>query len=97
MRVILGVHWDGEGFFCGDRVVVAVDGGVEPHGEDVLVVLGEGAGGDDVAVGRGFALVDVDYRDDTGGAGLDCDAAWCVSWGGKEREIQSYPAAWSNL
>lgn len=74
MGVTFGIHLNGKGFLRDDGVVVAVDSGINAHGEEMLVVLGKGAGGDDVAVGRGFTFVDVDDGDDSGGASLNCDA-----------------------
>jgi hypothetical protein len=42
--------------------------------ENVLVILGKDTAGDDIAVVGRFARVDVDDRDDSGGADLKCDA-----------------------
>ena len=55
-----GMHFGGVGFFEDDGVGVAVNRGVDADAENVLVVLGEDTGVDDVAVGRGFSGVDVD-------------------------------------
>lgn len=63
---------------------MAFDRGVDPHCENVLVVLGEDAGIDHVAVVAGLARVDVDAADDTGGAGLDVDAAGEVELVGED-------------
>lgn len=78
------VHGDGEGFFGINGVLVAVDGGVEADREKVLVVLGEGAGGDDVAPGRSFGSVDVDDGDDAGGADFDGEAGGLVESVGED-------------
>ena len=60
----------GEGFGGEDAVSVAVDGGVDAEGEDVLVVGGQDAGVDDGAPGDGEASVDGLGGDDAGGADL---------------------------
>lgn len=54
---------------------MAVDGRVDADAEDVLVVLRQCAGRDDVTPVGGLAGVDVDDGDDTGGTGFDDDAA----------------------
>lgn len=77
MRVGLGVHFDGEGLFGDDGVFVAIDGGVNANGEEMLVVLGESAWGDNIAVGRSLAFVDVHHGNDASRASLDCDAMYC--------------------
>ena len=63
---------------------MAVDGGVHADGEEVLVVLGEGAWGDDVAVRRRLALVDVDNRDDSRGSGFNGNGARLVEFVGED-------------
>lgn len=77
MGVGLRVHFDGEGLFGDDGVVVAINGGVDPYSEEMLVVLGESAWGDNIAVGRSLAFVDVDNGNDASGASLNCDAMYC--------------------
>lgn len=57
---------------------MAVDGGVNAHTEDVLVILGKDTGADDVAPRCGLPLIDVDSRDDAGSAGLDSDSSSLV-------------------
>lgn len=52
--------------------------------EDVLVVLGEDAAGDDVAVVGRLAWVDVDDADDAGGADFERDAAGGVEFVGED-------------
>jgi hypothetical protein len=42
-----------------------------------LVILGKSAWGDNIAVGRSLAFVDVDHGNDASGASLDCDAIYC--------------------
>lgn len=62
---------------------MAVDGRVDAQAKDVLVVLGERAGVDNVAPGRRLALVDVDDGDDARGARLNGDAGGLVQLKGK--------------
>jgi len=52
--------------------------------EDVLVILGEDAAGDDVAVIGGLAWVDVDNGHDARGADLQGDAAGGVEFVGED-------------
>lgn len=68
---------------------MSVDGGINAHTEDVLVVLGQDAGTDDVAPGSGLACLDADGRDNASSTCLNSDSAslveyvlqvWNVSW-----------------
>lgn len=77
----LRVHGDGVGLFEHHGRVgaaVRVDAGVDAHGEDVLVVLGQDAGEHDVTITRGLALIYGHYAHDTSGPGLDRYAAGSV-------------------
>lgn len=58
-----------------DGILVAVDCWIDTSCEDVLMVLGKDAGGNDVAVIRGFSWIDVDDAYYAGGAGFESDAA----------------------
>lgn len=78
LRVGLLVHGHAVGLLAQHRVGVAVDRGVDAHAEDVLVVLGQGPRGDDIAPGAALARVDVDHRHDPRRARLHRDPAGLV-------------------
>lgn len=62
MRVCLWIHRDRERFFRHNSVRMAVNRGIDSDGEDVLVVLRQGTGRDDVPIRACLSRVDVDYR-----------------------------------
>ena len=84
MGVSLCVDGDAMGTLPHDGIALPVNGRVNTDGKDVLVVLGEGAGRDYIAVGAGLAGVDVDDGDDAGGARLEGDGAGEVELVGED-------------
>lgn len=70
----------GDRVFLDDRVLVTVHTGVDPEGEEVLVVGSEDSGADDVAVGRGLAGQDGGGAEDTSRPGLEVDTRCLVEF-----------------
>lgn len=60
--ICLWVHRDWERFFRHDSVGMSVNSGIDPDGENVLVVLCQGTRRDDVAIRARLSRVDVDDR-----------------------------------
>ena len=65
-------------------ILVSVNSWVDAQTKDVLVILGQGAGGDDVAPSGGLVWGDVDNGDDTGGTDFDFDASGLVEFEGED-------------
>lgn len=93
VRVCLGVHLVAAALLDDDlRVLIVavavatkqVDGRVDAHGKDVLVVLGEDTRRNNVAVLGRLTLVNGDDADHAGGARLDGDAAGLVELEGED-------------
>ena len=61
-------------FFLDHSVEMAIDGWIDAESEDVLMVLGQHARTDYVAVIAGLASIDVDRADNTSGTCLNVDA-----------------------
>lgn len=72
------------GFLNQDGIAVTIDGRVDAHAEEVLVVLRQDAGPDDIAVVALLAWIDVDNTDDAGGARFDRDPACLVELVGED-------------
>lgn len=79
---LVSAHW--QTLFLNHCVGLAVNGGIHADAEDVLMVLGQGAGADHVAPGCRLAFVDVDDGHDTGGSGLNLDTGRLVELVGKD-------------
>lgn len=71
------VHSQRETLLLHNGIFITVNRGIDAHTENMLMVLGEGAGADDVSPGRCLAGVHVDNGHDACGAGFH-DNAGCL-------------------
>lgn len=78
VRVGDGVHRHSVRLFDHHRVAGSVDGWVDAHTEDVLVILGQDATTHDIAVVADLTGINIDHVQDARGARLDRDAARLV-------------------
>jgi len=72
------------GFFHNDGVVMSVDGRIDAHAENVLVILGQHPATNDVAVLAGLAWIDIDDIENTRCTRLDGDGAGLVKLIGED-------------
>lgn len=76
--------WEGDRVFLNQRVLGPIDHGVDAEAEEVLMVLRQDAGGDDIAPWTLLVLVDQRCGEDSGSPRLKIDGSALLEMPGKD-------------